>query len=259
MPHSIGFWRAQVHRQLDPRAWQGAGLSPVNKLLACLILASTICAIVETEPTVFSLYPTGFDALEILFGGLFLLEYAARFWSCVEDRGSVSPWQRRLHFVFSPAALLDLTVILCAFLPLLGLNASLLRVVRLVRIARLAKLGRMSTAMRRLNLALWLRRYELGLTLALAVGVLLLSATILYWLESDIQQDKFGSVPRALWWAVMTLTTIGYGDVYPVTPAGKVVASLLAIAGIGLIALPAGIMAGAMQEVMQPRVADGEE
>lgn len=86
--------------------------------------------------------------------------------------------------------------------------------------------------------------------------MLIFGATMLYWLEGDIQPDRFGSIPRALWWAVTTLTTIGYGDAYPVTPAGKIAATLLAIAGVGLIALPAGIMAGAMHEVMRGAPAD---
>ena len=127
----------------------------------------------------------------------------------------------------------------------------MLRLVRLLRIARLAKLGRMSLALRRVTSAIWLRRYELGLTLALAVAVLIVGATALYWLEGELQPDKFGSIPRSLWWAVVTLTTIGYGDAYPISAAGKAAAALVAFAGVGLIALPAGIMANAMQEAMR--------
>jgi voltage-gated potassium channel len=248
---SLEHGRVQVHRQLDPRAWGKTGLSPANKLVVLLILLATLAAIVETEPQIYLSNPGGFEALELFFGSSFLLEYLARFWSVAEDRGSGSTLRRRLQFVLSPAALLDLAVIAAAFMPFLGVNASMLRLVRLVRIARLAKLGRMSSALHRLTRALWLRRYELTLTLAFAIGLLILGATALYWLEGDVQPAKFGSIPRSLWWAVTTLTTIGYGDVYPQTAAGKVVASLLALAGLGFVALPAGIMAGAMQEVLR--------
>jgi voltage-gated potassium channel len=240
--------RASIHRQLEPRAWPGAGLSPVNKLIVLLVLLATAAAILETEPTIYDRYPIAFDGLEIVFGIVFLTEYLARFWSVAEDRGSGSVLARRLRFVRSPSALLDLAVILAAFLPMVGLNGAMLRLVRLVRIARLAKLGRMSLALQNLTTAIWLRRYELGITLALAAGMLIFGATTLYLLEGDVQPDRFGSIPRALWWAVTTLTTIGYGDAYPITPAGKIAATLLAIAGVGLIALPAGIMAGAMHE-----------
>ena len=243
--------RCRVHRQLDPRAWTGGGLSPVNKWIILLILLATAAAIVETEPEVYTRYGPWFDALELLFGILFLVEYVARLWSIAEDRGEGSSFARRVRFIFSPSALLDLVVVAVTLIPFIPLNPAMLRLVRLLRIARLAKLGRMSSALTHLTGAVWLRRYELGLTLALACGVLIIGATALYWLEGDLQPDKFGSIPRALWWAVVTLTTIGYGDVYPMTPGGKIAASLLAIAGVGLIALPAGIMAGAMHEAMR--------
>lgn len=243
--------RSRVHRQLDPRAWAGGGLSPVNSLLVLLILLATGAAIAETEPELYGRYGRWFDAAELLFGLVFLAEYAARLWSVAEDRGESSAWARRLRFIVSPSALIDLVVVVVTLVPFVGLNPAMLRLVRLLRIARLAKLGRMSLALRRVNHAFWLRRYELGLTLALAVAVLIVGATALYWIEGELQPDKFGSIPRALWWAVVTLTTIGYGDVYPVSVGGKIAASFLAIAGVGLIALPAGIMAGAMQEAMR--------
>jgi voltage-gated potassium channel len=243
--------RSRTHRQLEPKAWTKSGLSPANKIIVLLILVATGVAIIETEPAVYGRYGREFEAAELLFGIAFLVEYLARLWSVAEDRGAGSTTARRLRFALSPAALLDLVVVLSSLVPMFGLNAAALRLIRLARIARLAKLGRMSSALRRLTLAVWLRRYELALTLALAIGVLILGATALYWIEGGLQPDKFGSIPRALWWAVVTLTTIGYGDVYPITAAGKVAASLLAVAGIGLIALPAGIMAGAMQEAMQ--------
>ena len=245
--------RAAVHRQLDPSAWPRRGLSPANKLIVFLILIATAAAVVETEPSVYIPYGWLFEGLEIGFGLVFLVEYLARLWSVAEDRGDRTVLARRLRFIFSLSAFVDLLVVVSSLVPMLGLNAAALRLVRLARIARLAKLGRMSTALRHLSNAIWSRRYELGLTLALAGAVLLVGATALNWLEGDLQPAKFGSIPRALWWAIITLTTIGYGDVYPITAAGKLVASALAIAGIGLIALPAGIMANAMHEVMESR------
>lgn len=258
MAQSLDLVRAEVHRQLDPRAWHGKGLSPVNKIIVLLILVATAAAIVETEPEIYGRYGRWLEAAELAFGIIFLVEYLARLWSIAEDRGDGSAWARRVRFIASPAALIDLLVVVASLMPTVGVNAAMLRLVRLLRIARLAKLGRMSRALRLISSAIWSRRYELGLTLALACGVLLVGASALHWLEGDLQPDKFGSIPSALWWAVVTLTTIGYGDVYPLTAAGKFVASLLALAGIGLIALPAGIMAGAMQDVVR-RAPDAAE
>lgn len=244
-------FRGRVYRQLEPRAWPRPGLSPVNKAIVLFILLATAVAIAETEPVLYDPYSRWFDAAELVLGILFLVEYLARLWAVAEDRGEDSSFSRRVRFVLSPSALIDLAVVVVTFVPFIGLNGVILRLVRLLRIARLAKLGRMSVALVRLNSALWLRRYELGLTLALAVAVLLVGATALYWIEGELQPDKFGSIPRSLWWAVITLTTIGYGDAYPISVGGKIAAALLAVAGVGLIALPAGIMANAMQEAMR--------
>jgi voltage-gated potassium channel len=251
-------FRSRVHRQLDPSAWHDGRLSPVNALLVLLILLATVAAIAETEPELYGPYGRWFDAAELFFGLVFLLEYVARFWSIAEDANGGSASARRLRFFLSPAALIDLAVVVATLVPFVLVNPAMLRLVRLLRIARLAKLGRMSVALHQVSHAIWLRRYELGLTLALAVAVLIVGATALYWLEGELQPDKFGSIPRALWWAVVTLTTIGYGDVYPISVGGKIAASFLAIAGVGLIALPAGIMAGAMQEAMRREHADRE-
>lgn len=247
---SIGM-RARVYRQLEPRAWPRKGLSPVNKFLVVLILLATFAGVVETEPEVERHYGAAFAMAELVFGILFLIEYLARLWSVAEEAGGRPSWRRRLRFMVSPWALIDLAALLSVLLPFLAGNGAVLRFARLIRIARLAKLGRMSKAMQHLVGAFRVCKDELILILALAGAILLSAATALYWLESEVQPDKFGSVPRAMWWAVVTMTTIGYGDAFPVTPAGKVAAAVLAVVGVGLIALPAGLMAGALSQVMK--------
>jgi voltage-gated potassium channel len=231
-------------------------LSPVNKALVWLILLSATAGILQTEPELENRFGRAFAVAEILFGLIFLAEYLGRLWTIAEEPGGRSAWRCRLRFVLSPWSLLDLAVIVTSLLPLIVGNASVLRLARLARIVRLAKLGRMSSAMSHLAQAMRICKDELVLVVALAGGVLVAAATALYWIEGDIQPDKFGSVPRSMWWAVVTMTTIGYGDVFPVSPGGKVAAGVLAIVGVGLIALPAGIMAGALSQVM--READGE-
>jgi voltage-gated potassium channel len=168
-----------------------------------------------------------------------------------EDIGDATPFQKRLRFITSPSAAIDLLTLIITITPFFGVNAMALRLIRLLRILSLAKLGRMSAALRHLSDAISSRRYELIATMGLAIGLLILGATILYWLERTLQPEKFGSIPRALWWSIITLTTIGYGDVYPITPAGKFVAGIVAFAGIGVIALPTGILAAAFSDAVQ--------
>jgi voltage-gated potassium channel len=130
-------------------------------------------------------------------------------------------------------------------------NFMLLRVCRLIRILRLARLGKFSLAMRHVSQAISDRREELLLSLMLAVFVLVFSAAGMYLLEGDNDPQTFGTIPRAMWWSVCTLTTVGYGDIYPHTALGKVLGGLTSIAGIGLIAMPTGILAAAFSDAFQ--------
>lgn len=242
--------RRKVYVLLDPAAWPRSGLSPVNALLVGIIIASTLSAILETEPLVAQGHERAFAAAEMLFGIVFLIEYLARLWTAVESPHFGPGWRGRLRFARSPAAILDVLAIAPLFM-VASASPMVLRLFRFLRIIRLAKLGRMSQAAHFLVEAVKSRRYELGLTAGLAVVVMIISATSLYWAEGEAQPGKFGSIPRALWWSLITLTTIGYGDVYPITPAGKVLSGITALAGIGLIALPTGIFAAAFSDIAQ--------
>lgn len=242
--------RVRLYRHLEPTAWDGTGLSPVNRVVTYLILLSVVLAIIDTERTVRASHGGVIFVAELLIFTVFSIEYLARLYAAGEDpryRGV----QGRLRYVVSAWALIDLLALLPFLLSLGGSNSVAFRVIRVLRMLRIAKLGRMTTAWDLLAESIWSRRFELGITTMVAGMLLLVSSTLLYLIEGDTQPESFGSIPRALWWSVATLTTVGYGDVTPMTALGKFAAGLTALAGIGMIAMPAGILAGAFSDVVQ--------
>lgn len=242
-------WRARLYDQLDPTA-RPHKLSPVNRALVIVILAATALAIVETEHTLLDTHRWLFHGFELTFAVLFLAEYAARIWTAAERPGPEPVWRKRLRFVFSVEGVLDLLAIVTAFLPYLMAESAIARSARLIRVIRLAKLGRYSETLRYLREAIRSRGDELLLSLTVGLVLMLTASVALYLIEGHVQPEKFGSVPRALWWAVATMTTIGYGDVYPITPLGRFIAAVLAVLSIGLIAMPAGILAAAFSDAV---------
>lgn len=249
---AVGALKQAVFRQVDPSA-RAKGLSGVNVTIIFLILAAVASSVVETEPTISGGREQYFRWAEVGFGIVFLAEYLARLW--VADLNPVYSEHKRprLKFIFSPTSIIDLMAIIPSFFAFTGGATLALRLVRFFRILRLARLGRFSRAWQDLGLAISSRREELFLAFSLAAFVLLISSSMLYYAEGDAQPEKFGSIPRALWWGIVTLTTVGYGDVYPITPLGRFLSALVSIAAIGTIALPTGILAAAMSDVMQRR------
>lgn len=245
--------RQRVYRMVEPAAWGRPGLSPFNRSVIALIVLATVLAIIETEPTIVDLYGTQLAWAEAVIAVAFILEYAIRFWAAAEHGKHGGGWRSRLRFFVLPASLVDLVVIVTAILPFFGPSTFLLRGFRMVRILRLASLGGFSIALATLTEAVGSRRYELLLSLGFSLALMLFGATAMWLAEGAIQPEQFGSIPRSLWWALVTLTTIGYGDAFPVTPLGKLLAGFVAIAGIGLIALPSGILAAAFSDIAQRR------
>lgn len=240
-------FRRRLAKALDPKLKTTSGLSITNKLIVLLILLSLIAAVMATETSLYAEYYSCFKLSGWIMTIVFAVEYLLRLWVCVENPLYRSRW----HYIVTPSAMLDLLVVILFLLTNLGAEGFLLRLSRLLRLLRLAKLGHYSVAFAHVKFALSERRDELLLSLCLALIVLLISSSALYFIEGHIQPEKFGSIPRAMWWSVTTLTTVGYGDIYPVTPLGKLVAAITAIAGIGLIAMPAGILAGSFRDAMQ--------
>ena len=249
--------RAKLYRHLETAHSPDGGLSWVNRGIVILILATTVFVVLETEPALRAAAPDFFRIAEWIVMLLFSVEYLARAYAAGEDP-RYAGLRGRLRYLVSVWALIDLLAILPFFLTAGAHNAFLMRLLRLLRLLRLARLGRFSRAWIALSDAIHERRFELGLSGALAFLVMLISSSFLYLLEGAAQPEAFGSIPRALWWSVATLTTVGYGDVTPITVFGRIFAGFTAIAGVGLIAMPTGILAAAFSEAMRRQRAEME-
>ncbi len=237
-------FRTMLAAQLDPELRLSPGLSPTNVGVIVLILISLVVAVLETEQQVVLGREFLFTYLEITFFLIFLVEYGCRIWVSKENPGYPSRWR----YAMTPAALVDLLVLVGILFTAMGAEGFLLRLVRALRILRLARLGRFSSALMVMSRAIVERKFELLISFMAAFILLLLSSTALYVFEAETQPEAFGSIPRAMWWAVATLTTVGYGDVVPITALGRLAAAFTALSGIGLIAMPTGVLAAAMSD-----------
>ncbi|KGQ19777.1 Potassium channel protein [Lysobacter dokdonensis DS-58] len=237
-------FRARIHAGLSGSL--PGRLTWAQRFSAAMILLSVGFAIAITEPDIAARVGRWISPIELAFATWFAAEYLLRLWSVGEDP-RYAGLQGRVRYAVTPMALLDLLSI-APFFAGWGSQSFVIRLLRLFRLLALSRLVRYSMAMRLVLDSIYSRRHELLFSISLAGSVILISAAALYSVEAELQPDAFGSIPRALWWSVCTLTTVGYGDVVPHTAWGKVFAGLTAMSGIGLIAMPTGILAGAFSE-----------
>lgn len=216
----------------------------VRWFLAALIVVNVAAVVLETIPTLRASYAAGFYALEAASLSIFGVEYLLRLWTAGEHERYRGPLGR-LRWALTPGAIVDLLAIAPA---LFLTDLRMVRILRLSRLVRIAKLGRYSLALRTLRRVLIARLPDvLSLSFVLLI-LLVLSSSLMYLLERDAQPDTFSSIPATMWWGIVTLTTIGYGDMAPVTAEGKLLGSFVAILGLGMFALPAGLLGGAFVE-----------
>lgn len=238
--------RKVVHQKLDPDQKSDWMSRYVDLFLIVLIAVNVVAVILETVASIEARYRDAFWVIEVISVAVFSVEYIARVWASVEDPQYRDLKYPRLSYMLSPMALIDLLAIAPFYLGFfLHMDLRFLRVLRLLRIL---KLTRYSSAM---SMLLEVFREEANSFFAgffILIVLLVLAASGAYLAEHQVQPDKFGSIPAAMWWAMATLTTVGYGDVTPVTPAGQIFGSLVAVVGIGMAALPAGILASGMAD-----------
>jgi voltage-gated potassium channel len=218
-----------------------------------LILLNVIALMLETMVEL-QAYKSHFHWFEIVSLGVFTVEYIARVWSCTVDPQYAHPVWGRLKFARRPMVVIDLIAILPVFLPFIGGSTRVVRAVRLIRVLRLLKIGRYNESIAVVGKAVEQCRGILMLSTLFTAVVLLIMATAIYNLEHDAQPEAYPDIPRSLWWAVVTMSTVGYGDVYPVTDLGKVVAGAGILFGIALVALPGCSLAAAFTTVWDDHI-----
>jgi len=249
-------------RSLQQRIWElvEAGQSEsdtrldwFDRFILVLIFLNVAAVIIGTVADIERQFGSYLYAFEVFSVAVFTVEYLLRLWACVASPAYADPIRGRLRLVLSPMALIDLTAILPFYLPFVGIDLRFVRIFRLMRLFRVAKLGRYVEGLQMIGRVLRRKREELILAVVVWSFLLVISGSLMYYTEHAVQPDKFTDIPTTMWWAVMTLTTIGYGDVYPVSPLGRVLASLVAVIGIGLFALPTAILGSAFIEAAQER------
>ncbi len=245
--------RRRVHDILE-RGLVGNSIGThVNRTLVALILINLVAVALESVPAYETRYRMWFMLVEEVSLAAFTLEYFLRLWTAVEHGPyrHLSPLRARLAYALSAEGIVDFIAVapfwFAAILP------DSLRVLLVFRFVRFLKITRYSPAMRSLLEVLYRERRALIGCLYVLLGMALVSATLMYLAERHIQPDKLGTIPDALWWAIVTLGTIGYGDVVPLTAFGKLIATASIFLGIVIFALPVGIIATAFAEQIHRR------
>ncbi len=234
-----------------------------DSCLFFLIILNVILLILETVDSLKEQYGALFFTIEAFSIALFTVEYIVRHWCCTADAEFSHPIKGRLKHALRATSIIDLLAIIPFYFPLLfGItDFRFFRIFRLFRILRVFKLGRYSRAMLMINRVFSQRKEEIFITSSTLVILVIFSAALMYYVEHDAQPEAFASIPDTIWWAIVTLTTVGYGDVYPITALGRLCAGIIAALGIGMVALPTGIISsGFVKEFDRQRANDaGDE
>lgn len=215
----------------------------VNRTLVVLIVLNVLSFAAGTVPEIAAKYAALLEAFNVFSVAVFTIEYLFRLWSCIElpVLRHMPAWRARAVFVLRPLMIIDLMAILPFYLSFFFPID--LRFLRILRLFRFFKLLRYSSALHSLFRVVRNEWRALAAALVVMLSIIFFASTGIYLIERDVQPDVFGSVPQAAWWALSTLTTVGYGDVVPITPYGKLFGALVMIFGLGMFALPIGILA----------------
>lgn len=253
--------KRQIYRIITPHSDNSRANKIFEFSIIVLVILSIACVIADTFDGLPMWLKTALPYIELVEGIIFTVEFLLRIWTADLIYSELPAWKARLKYVFSLSALIDFLAILPFYLPLIAhLNLKVLRVVRLVRLVRIFKLNRYSDAFTTIFKVLKLKSHQLVSSIFVVFLLMIIASIVMYGAEHDQQPDIFQNAFSGLWWAMATLTTVGYGDIYPVTELGRVLATVIALLGIGIVAVPTGIIsAGFVEEIEQEEIQTSAE
>ncbi len=247
MYHAV---KGKVHSLLHPEIGDTKWDKVINSVIITLIILNVIAVILETVPSIHDPYTEFFRIFDLVSVIIFSIEYVFRVWSSNHGHKSKHSFHVRLKYILSTGALIDLLAILPYYIHVVvGLDLRVLRILRLLRFLRLFRLTAYMKSAKMIKNVFKAKASDLKLSLVLILFLIIISASLVYFAEHLVQPEVFTSIPATFWWATVTLTTVGYGDMIPVTMLGKILTGVLALSGIAILALPAGIItAGFLEE-----------
>jgi voltage-gated potassium channel len=243
--------RNKVHTLLHPELGETKWDKIINTFIILLIISNVIVVILETVPQLQDKYFTFFYYFDLISVIVFTIEYVLRVWSTVHDPKYSHSIKGRLKFIFSTEGLIDLLAILPFYIHVVvGLDLRMIRILRLLRFLRLFRLTNYMNSAKMIRNVFIKRANDLKLIFVLIFILVIIASSIMYFAEHNAQPHVFSSIPATLWYSIVTLTTVGYGDMIPVTILGKTMTALIMLSGVAIFALPAGIItAGFLEEV----------
>ena len=220
-----------------------------NTVIVLLILLNVVTIVADTFdlPSTAKTVINYIDTISVI---IFTIEYLLRIFTADLLFPNISPIRARLKYIFSFMAIVDLLAILPFYIPfVIKIDLRSLRLLRLLRLVRLFKLNRYTSALRTVGAVLAKKKNQLLSSVFVVFILMLISSILMYNIENEAQPDVFSNAFSALWWSVATFTTVGYGDIYPITPLGKILSSVIALLGIGHVAVPTGIISAGFIEI----------
>lgn len=248
--------RVKTYQLLESETNTSIAAKAITWSLVLLIITNVIAVIFSSDPDYYRSYKSAFIIFEVISLSIFCFEYILRLWCCIEadEYQNISAFKARTKYVFTPIALIDLITVL-PFIIAIFLSVDL-RTLRLIRVLRLLKLTHYFKGFNVFITVIIKESRSISAAVMVMIFLVIIAASLMHSIEGTAQPEVFGSIIHSFWWAVVTMTTVGYGDVVPVTTAGKIVSTFIMFIGVGLVALPAAMLAARFSEELRERKED---